>query len=116
MALGGGAAPERALLDPPRLKALLPYIYIAEFEDEPFRVRYRLTGTAVDEWLGVSVVGHYLDEFLAEAAKSTALNIARQKIFDSLAKPIDGHGEIEHRQANQQQQHRLARRSPIRPS
>lgn len=57
-----------------------------------------------------------LDEFLAEAAKSTALNIARQKIFDSLAKPIDGHGEIEHRQANQQQQHRLARRSPIRPS
>ena len=65
MALGGGAAPERALLDPPQLKALLPYLYIAEFEDEPFRVHYRLTGTAVDEWLGVSVVGHYLDEFLA---------------------------------------------------
>jgi len=57
-----------------------------------------------------------LDEFLAEAAKSTALNIARQKIFDSLARPLDGRGETEHRQATQQQQYRLARRSPIRPS
>jgi len=56
-----------------------------------------------------------LDEFLAEAAKSTALNIARQKIFDSLAKPVGGHGETEHRQASQQQQYRLARRSPIKP-
>jgi putative two-component system response regulator len=33
-----------------------------------------------------------LDAFLGEAARSTALNIARQKIFESLAKPVDGIG------------------------
>lgn len=56
-----------------------------------------------------------LDDFLAEAAKNTALNIARQKIFDSLAKPIDGQPETENRQPSQPQQYRLARRSPVRP-
>lgn len=55
-----------------------------------------------------------LDEFLAEAAKSTALNIARQKIFDSLAKPIDG--ERPHPQTSQQPQRRLTRRVPGNPT
>lgn len=62
---GNGEAPERAAVDPEQIKPLLPYLYIAEFESEPFRVVYRLTGSAVDEWLGVNVVGHHLDEFLA---------------------------------------------------
>jgi putative two-component system response regulator len=33
-----------------------------------------------------------LDGFLGEAARSTALNIARQKIFESLARPVGGLG------------------------
>jgi putative two-component system response regulator len=49
-----------------------------------------------------------LDEFLGEAARRTSLNIARQKIFESLAKPIDGAGP--HPQPGQSQQRRL--RSP----
>jgi putative two-component system response regulator len=36
-----------------------------------------------------------LDAFLGEAAKNTSLNIARQKIAESLAKPIDGAGSAD---------------------
>jgi putative two-component system response regulator len=36
-----------------------------------------------------------LDGFLGEAAKNTSLNIARQKIAESLAKPIDGAGSAD---------------------
>ncbi len=57
--------PARTMVKPEEIKPLLPYLYIVEFEDAPFRVHYRLTGSGVDQWLGVSIVGHYLDEFLA---------------------------------------------------
>jgi putative two-component system response regulator len=36
-----------------------------------------------------------LDAFLGEAAKNTSLNIARQKIAESLAKPIEGAGSAD---------------------
>jgi putative two-component system response regulator len=49
-----------------------------------------------------------LDDFLGEAARKTSLNIARQKIFESLARSIDGNGP--HDQPSQLQQRRL--RSP----
>jgi putative two-component system response regulator len=49
-----------------------------------------------------------LDAILGEAARSTALNIARQKIFESLARPVDGIGS--HPQPAQPQQRRM--RSP----
>ncbi len=44
-----------------------------------------------------------LDAFLGEAARGTALNIARQKIFESLARPVDG---ISNPQAGLPQQRR----------
>src|SRR2546430_14591468 len=61
--LGDGLAPERHLLDPKSIQHLLPYLLLVEFEDEPFRVRYRLTGTKVDEMTGINITGRYLDEF-----------------------------------------------------
>ncbi len=36
---------------------------IVEFEDAPFRVRYRLTGTWVDDTNGVNLTHAYLDTF-----------------------------------------------------
>jgi hypothetical protein len=62
--LNGGAAPARNLLDPAAIKPLLPHIYLVEFKTDPFRVYYRLSGTATDRWNGVPLSGHYLDEFL----------------------------------------------------
>jgi len=61
--LDGGSAPERHQLDPAAIKPLLPFILLVEFEDAPFRVRYRLTGTKVDEMTGINITGRYLDEF-----------------------------------------------------
>jgi hypothetical protein len=62
--LAGGAVPERRLLDPAAIASLLPYLLLIEFEDDPFRVRYRLTGTKVDEMTGMNITGRYLDEFI----------------------------------------------------
>ena len=62
--LAGGAVPERAQLDISRIVPLLPYVMLMEFERDPFVVRYRLTGTRIDDWVGLNVTGRTLNEFL----------------------------------------------------
>jgi hypothetical protein len=44
--------PERAALDIAQILPLLPYVMLIEFEPDPFVVRYRLTGTKIDDWVG----------------------------------------------------------------
>lgn len=63
----GGAEnlPDRSAVDPMEIKHLLPNIMIAEAEHEPFRIKYRLSGTKVTEITGLDVSGHYLDELLS---------------------------------------------------
>ena len=63
--LAGGATPARDQFDPRAIKPLLPYVMLAELENQPFRVKYRLTGTAVDAATGLCLTGRYLDEFAA---------------------------------------------------
>src|SRR5689334_20514819 len=75
--LDSGAAPERHLLDPAAIKPLLPYVLLVEFEDDPFRVRYRLTGTKVDEMTGINITGRYLDEFAQEPYRTVIEGIQR---------------------------------------
>jgi hypothetical protein len=77
LGLAGGAAPERGLLDPGRFLELLPYVLIVEFEDTPFRVRYRLTGTKVDEMTGMNITGRRLDEFATGEFRSVVEGIQR---------------------------------------
>lgn len=62
--LNGGETPPRALVDPAAIVPLLPHVYIVEFDADPFRVRFRLVGTAADAWNGINLVGRCLDEFL----------------------------------------------------
>lgn len=61
--LADGVTPERSAVDPADLKVLLPDLMLVEFELDPFRVRYRLTGTRVDQQTGLNLTGRYLDEF-----------------------------------------------------
>jgi len=50
-------------LDPIRLpRACLPYLSVLEVEKDPFRLRSRLSGTALVEQLGSNPTGRYLDE------------------------------------------------------
>lgn len=62
---GPEGVPDRGAVDPAELKHLLPNILIAEVEHEPFRIRYRLSGTRVTEITGLDISGHYLDELLS---------------------------------------------------
>lgn len=77
LSLGNGAAPERSQLDPGKILHLLPYVLIVQFEDAPFRVRYRLTGTKVDEMTGMNITNRYLDEFATGEFRAVVEGIQR---------------------------------------
>lgn len=59
---GQRAMPARADIEPAELKALLPHIFMVDVEYEPFRLRYRLVGSALVDVLGQDIKGKYLDE------------------------------------------------------
>ena len=65
--LAGGATPERALFRIEELQPLLPFLILCDFEFNPFRLRYRVSGTQVDAMTGMNLAGRYLDEFLGGA-------------------------------------------------
>ena len=64
-ACGSADVPDRADLRPDEMKALLPCLFIADTEHNPFRVRYRLVGTRAAKVTGFDVTGRYLDELLS---------------------------------------------------
>lgn len=73
--LAGGAVPDRSQLDPGAIKPLLPYICLVDFETDPFRVYYRLSGTKVDEFNGFNITGTYLDQLLKDDPTGGAAHI-----------------------------------------
>jgi hypothetical protein len=56
--------PYRSDVDPAELKPVLPNLFIAEAEHDPFRIRYRLVGTRAVAITGYDITGRYLDELL----------------------------------------------------
>jgi hypothetical protein len=62
--LAAGATPERTQFHIEDVQPLLPLLMLCDFEFNPFRLRYRLSGTRVDEMTGMNLAGRYLDEFL----------------------------------------------------
>lgn len=57
--------PSRRQIDPLALpRNLLPYLWLIEVVRAPFRLRYRLSGTAVDLGFAGTVTGRWLDEVL----------------------------------------------------
>jgi hypothetical protein len=65
--LDGGATPERAQFKIEEVAPLLPYLMLCDFEFNPFRLRYRLSGTKVDAMTSMNLAGRYLHEFLGGA-------------------------------------------------
>jgi hypothetical protein len=61
---GRSGIPDRRDLDPAALRTLLPNLFIADIEPQPFRVRYRLVGTEAVRVIGFDITGRYLDELL----------------------------------------------------
>jgi hypothetical protein len=64
-ARGSADVPDRADLRPHEMKPLLPFLFIADAEHGPFRVRYRLVGTRAAEITGFGITGRCLDELLS---------------------------------------------------
>jgi hypothetical protein len=59
-----GAYPTRSDIQPGEMRALLPSLSIMDVIDgEPPRLRFRLAGTRLRDYLGVEVTGRHLDEF-----------------------------------------------------
>jgi len=59
-----GRPPRRTDIDPGAIKPILPYILLGDIEPQPFRVLFRLIGTAVADFSRQDFSGHYLDELL----------------------------------------------------
>lgn len=67
---GGRPMPTRGDIDPAEIPALLPCLILVEVHVGPRRFYYRLTGTRVDEILGNSLTGLYLEDLVETSAKA----------------------------------------------
>lgn len=57
-----GRMPRPADIDPTEIPKLIAAMVIADLEEQPFRVRYRLAGTLQVHILGHELTGRYVDE------------------------------------------------------
>lgn len=86
-----GELPHRNQFDPRSIPRLLPHIMMAEFEKAPFRVRYRLVGTALVEVHGFDFTGCYLDELnFGPSDREDWIGYDRQLMLT--AQPVYGYG------------------------
>jgi len=53
--------PPRSAIEPMEMRSLLPYLLLAELTDDPFRIAYRLVGTAVVRLHGEDFTGRSHD-------------------------------------------------------
>lgn len=75
--------PQRADIDPADIKALLPNILIVDIHRDPFRVFYRLVGTAVAHCSGLDFTGSFLDELVFDMSTPEDLHRAYQSVCDT---------------------------------
>lgn len=61
----------RTEVDPGAIRKILPFILLGDVETDPFRVLFRLVGTAVAEFSRRNFSGKYLDELGYETRDST---------------------------------------------
>jgi hypothetical protein len=59
---GEQVMPSRAQIAPEEIPKLLPYLILVDLESEPFRIYYRLVGTAIQLRNNRNATGRYLDE------------------------------------------------------
>lgn len=70
---GGRLMPKRHDIEPLELKSHLGRLNFIDVEYDPFRLRYRLIGTAISETLGRDVTGRYFDEIYPPKILADAL-------------------------------------------
>jgi hypothetical protein len=81
---GRSGAPLRAAFDPAAIGFCLPHVGLAEIET-PFRVRYRLVGSALERLYGGPLTGRYVDELYTPALRAEVLGAYRRVIEGAAA-------------------------------
>lgn len=76
------ALPTRADIDPAEIKSLLPYVLIVDIHRNPFRIYYRLVGTAVVHFSGLDFTGTFLDELAFDICATQDLVDAYRIVCD----------------------------------
>lgn len=84
---GNGRLPSRADIDPSNFKRVLPNVILADIERDPFRVRYRLSGTRITDFCG-SLTGRYLDEMGTNGLWSVAAYLHQYRTAATEARPV----------------------------
>jgi hypothetical protein len=82
-----GRLPSRSDIDPSNFKRILPSVVMADIEQDPFRVRYRLCGTRVAEFCG-NLTGRYLDELATTDLWSMAACLRQYQIVAAEGRPV----------------------------
>nr|WP_298682226.1 PAS domain-containing protein [uncultured Dongia sp.] len=75
-----GALARREDVDPAEIKSLLPYVIIVDISTDPFRIYYRLVGTAVVHFSGMDFTGTYLDELAFDICATEDLRRAYKSV------------------------------------
>lgn len=75
-----GELPQRADIEPWDIKPLLPNIMLVDIHRDPFRIFYRLVGTAVAFFSGMDFTGTFLDELAFDICAIEDLSLAYQSV------------------------------------
>jgi hypothetical protein len=81
------ALPPRSAIEPAEIRALLPYLLLAELSPDPFRIFYRLVGTAVVRWHGQDFTGR--DHSQVSSLAESGIDAAYQRVLTGAA-PVFG--------------------------
>ena len=82
--------PGRSDIDPANFKLILPNVILAEIEQDPFRVRYRLCGSRIAEFCG-NLTGRYLDQIGDPNLWSAAAYMRQYQVVVRDARPVFSH-------------------------
>lgn len=99
-ARGDADLPDRSDLRPDEMRRLLPFMFIADAEHQPFRVRYRLVGTRAVEVTGFDITGYYLDELLSAEPHQPWMDhyrqayVSRQPVLGTTTVPTNAGGML----------------------
>ncbi|WP_374653990.1 PAS domain-containing protein [Dongia sp.] len=75
--------PRRADIEPADIKSLLPYVLIVDIHQDPFRIYYRLVGTAVAHFSGLDFTGTFLDELAFDICATDDLHNAYRSVCET---------------------------------
>jgi hypothetical protein len=82
-----GRLPARDAVDPGEIKDLLAYLMLVDIEPEPFRVRYRLCGSAVS-FYDEELTGTYLDQAQNITPAELRRVVARYRLVVAERRPV----------------------------